>query len=126
MIVGTGVDIVDTRRIARSVDRFSDRFVRKILCDGEIRDDLSGARLAAYVARQFAAKEAVSKALGTGMRAGVYFSSIMILRNEFGAPYVELHAGARARAQQIDASTIHISLSDERDYAVAWAVATNY
>jgi holo-[acyl-carrier protein] synthase len=125
VIVGTGVDIVDIRRIENSINRFSERFIRRILNDDEVRDSLEGKRLAGYVARQFAAKEAVSKALGTGMRSGVYFGNILVLRNEFGAPFVELRAGARARAQQIDATEIQVSLSDERDYAIAYAVAIN-
>lgn len=124
MIVGIGVDIVDIRRIRASLNRFGDRFARRILTEDEIRENLQGGRLAAYVARQFAAKEAVSKALGTGMRDGVYFDSIEVLRNAVGAPIVNLHAGARARAQQIDAIDVQVSLSDERNYAIAYAVAT--
>ena len=125
MIVGTGVDIVDIRRIRKSVERFGDRFVTRILADAEMREDLDTVRLSAYVARQFAAKEAVSKALGSGMRDGVYFGNILVLRNSAGAPMVELHAGARARAQQMDISDVLISLSDEKDFAVAYAVSVN-
>ena len=125
MIIGVGTDLVDIRRIQYSVDRFGDRFVGRILAEAERREQLSGTRLAAYVARQFAAKEAVSKALGSGMRNGVYFTNILVLRDAAGAPFVELHAGARARAQQMDITTIQISLSDEKDYALAFAVALN-
>ncbi len=102
MIVGVGTDLVDIRRIRRSVDRFGDRFIARILAEAERRDRLSGGRLAAYVARQFAAKEAVSKALGCGMRNGVYFTNILVLRDAAGAPFVELHAGASVRARQMD------------------------
>lgn len=122
MIIGIGSDIVDTRRIESSLRRFGVRFQNKILGRLEHRT-LNDGELAAYVARQFAAKEAVAKALGTGMRQGVSFKSIRILRNEFGAPYVELDGGAENVAAELGISEIHISLSDERHYALAFAVA---
>ena len=70
MIRSVGVDLVDTRRIAGSIERFGDRFVHRILAEEERRPTLTGSRLAAYVARQFAAKEAISKTLGTGIETG--------------------------------------------------------
>lgn len=122
MIKGIGTDIVDTRRIERSLRRFGVRFQNKILGEDEYRA-LDDRELAAYVARQFAAKEAVAKALGTGMRKGVSFKSIRILRNKLGAPYVELDGGAEKVAAELGVSEIHISLSDERHYALAFAIA---
>ncbi len=123
MIAGIGVDIVEISRVARSLDRWGDRFRDKILHKKEVRTGQSGAIAAAYLARQFAAKEAVSKALGTGMRAGVHFGDIKILRGKGGAPLVELSRGAAARASKLGANKIHISISDEVDYAIAYAVA---
>ena len=124
MIVGVGVDIVEVRRIAAALDRFGERFVRRILTPEEYRPHLDTAARAVYVARQFAAKEAVSKALGTGMRAGVCFSGIRVLRRESGAPFVELTDAARLRADEMGVGGgIHISLSDERDYVLAFVVA---
>lgn len=124
MIIGIGTDIVDIRRIQRSLTRFGERFTDKILCTAEQRL-LTGSRLAAYVARQFAAKEAVSKALGTGMSRGVHFRNIEIARMESGAPLVRLTGKAKCRAQELGISDIHISLSDERDYAIAYVIASN-
>ena len=124
MIVGTGVDIVEVRRIRRSLGRFGERFVNRVLCPGE-RRDLKGDRLVAYVARQFAAKEAVSKALGTGMKRGVRFSNIEVTRESSGAPKVELSGEARQRAEELGITAIHISMSDERDYAIAYVLATS-
>ena len=121
MIVGVGTDIVDVRRIQRSLIRFGERFIDKVLCSGE-RRSLSGSRLAAYLARQFSAKEAVSKALGTGMRSGVHFRNIEIARKESGAPLVRLTGGAKSRAEELGVSDIHISMSDERDYVIAYAL----
>ena len=124
MIVGVGADIVDVNRIGKSLARFGDRFLKKILSQPEVRVDLRGRQLTTYVARQFAAKEAVAKALGTGMRGGVSFGAIQVLRNRYGVPYVELTGKATERARRIGASNIQISLSDERDYAIAYVIAS--
>ena len=83
MIMGVGVDIVDVRRIQRALTRFGERFTDKILCVGE-RRSLSGSQLTAYLARQFSAKEAVSKALGTGMRSGVNIRDTKLFGSGFG------------------------------------------
>ena len=124
MILGVGIDIVDVRRIQRSLTRFGERFTDKVLCARE-RRSLSGRRLAAYLARQFSAKEAVSKALGTGMRSGVHFRNIEIVREESGAPLVRLTGEAKSRAEDLGISDIHVSMSDERDYAISYVIASN-
>ena len=124
MIVGIGLDILDVRRIQRSLERFGERFTDKVLCASEHRS-LSGSRLAAYLARQFSAKEAVSKALGTGMRSGVHLRNIEIVRKESGAPLVRLTGEAKSRAEELGVSDIHISMSDERYYAIAYVIATD-
>ena len=124
MIIGIGVDIVEVNRIARLLDRFGYDFSRKILVEQELKAELRERRLAAYLAKQFAAKEAVSKALGTGMTAGVGFRSIKVLRDSFGKPYVELSGQAAEQAEKLGACFIHISLSDERDFAIAYATAS--
>lgn len=124
MIVGIGTDIVEVSRIQRVLTRFGERFTGKILCAGEHRS-ITGHRLAAYLARQFSAKEAVSKALGTGMSSGVHFRNIEIARKESGAPLVRLSGEAKSRAEKLGISDIHISMSDERDYAIAYVVAVN-
>ena len=123
MIVGIGSDILDVRRIQRSLARFGERFTNKVLCASEHRS-LSGIRLAAYLARQFSAKEAVSKALGTGMSRGVHFRNIEILRKESGAPLVRLTGEAKSRAEELGISDIHISMSDERDYVISQVIAS--
>lgn len=124
MIIGIGIDILDVRRIQKTLARFGERFTDKVLCAGEHRS-LSGGQLEAYLARQFSAKEAVSKALGTGMRSGVHFRNIEIARKESGAPLVKLTGEARSRAEELGVSDIHISMSDERDYAIAYVIATS-
>lgn len=123
MILGIGVDLVETARLEKSVDRFGARFAGKILSERELPRFAEAPGKAAYLARQFAAKEAVAKALGTGMRGGVHFRQIEVLRGKGGAPYVELCGKARQRAQELGVRALHISISDERRYAVACAVA---
>ena len=125
-VKGIGVDIVDIRRIAASVDRFGSRFEKRILSESEfvrLADKSPGSARTAYLARQFAAKEAVSKALGTGMSQGIGFQQIEVMRLESGAPYVVLNGAAELRAQNLGVEKVHISLSDEREYAIAYALA---
>ena len=122
MIIGVGVDIVEISRIERSVRRWGTKFARRILSEQELTVFSSRTEESGLLARQFAAKEAVSKALGTGMK-GIGFRDITVIRNEAGAPLVELSDSAASRASEIGAENIHISISDERDYAIAYAVA---
>ena len=124
MIIGVGTDLVEVKRVERAIKRFGERFVRKILCVSEYRC-YSNDRIAAYVARQFSAKEAVSKALGTGMSGGINFHNIEIIREESGAPVVKLVGAAKAYAESRGISEFHVSLSDEREYAVAYVIASD-
>ena len=124
MIKGIGTDIVEVQRIAKSVNRFGDRFVQRILTQREYREGLAGTKLVSYLARQFAAKEAVSKVLGTGMRQGVHFRNIHVTRNHAGGPMVDLSGRAFEIAENLDINQILVSLSDEKGYALAFAVGT--
>lgn len=112
-----GIDIIKVERIAAALKRFGDRFPRRVLTDAEQR----------YVrnrppnfAGRWAAKEAVSKVLGLGVR-GVGWRDIEIVRLPTGAPSVRLHGRARARAEQLGMDRIAVSISHEGDYAVAIA-----
>lgn len=125
MIIGVGVDIVDINRIDKMLGIYGDRFIKKILSRREAEVCLTDRQLTAYVAKQFAAKEAVSKALGSGMKFGVSFRTIQVLRNRYGTPYVNLTDGSAELALKVGASNIQISLSDERDYAIAYVVASS-
>lgn len=120
MIRSIGVDMVSRARVAGSVERFGSKFINRILADPERRrfDQLSGDQVG-YLARRFAGKEAVAKALGTGMRQGVSFRQICIRKRTDGSPWVELKGAALTK---LGNDRIHISLSDERDYAIAWVV----
>ena len=115
MIKGQGVDIVEIKRINSALERFGDRFIARILTPVE-RQQCSGA---AYLAKRFAAKEAVAKALGTGIGKQVSFQDITVARQPGAAAQVQLANGAATQLAQLGATRVWLSISDERDYAVA-------
>lgn len=114
----TGVDIIEIDRIRDVVEKYGDRFLRRIYTDGEI---VYCSGRAPQLASRFAAKEAVMKALGTGTR-GVRWRDIEILRENKGAPKISLHGGALARAEILRIDQLAVSLSHSRKYAVAQVV----
>ena len=126
MILGIGSDLCDIRRIQRSLDRFGDRFTNRIFTDGErARSDRRAARAPSY-ARRFAAKEACSKALGTGMRAGVFWRDMEVVNLPSGRPTMRLTGGALARLKQMTPAgweaVVHVSLTDDPPLAQAFVL----
>jgi holo-[acyl-carrier protein] synthase len=126
MILGIGNDICDIRRVQDSLDRFGDRFVARIFTDVE-RDRSEGKPdKAASYAKRFAAKEACAKALGTGMRRGVFWKDMGVINLPSGKPTMALTAGAAARLAHLcpegKTPVIHLSLSDEHPYAQAFVI----
>ena len=124
MILGVGVDLVDGRRIAESIDRFGAKFLDRIFTEDEQAHAVRAAKPHLSYAKRFAAKEAVAKALGTGVR-GFLFIDIEVFSDALGKPHVVLHAGAaevlRGRLPEGKTAHIHLSLSDEDPYATAFA-----
>ena len=123
MILGIGNDLVDIKRIESSLERFGDRFIKRIFTEVEQRRSEGRAERAASYAKRFAAKEACSKALGTGLRRGVFWRDMEVVNLPSGAPTIKLYGGALER---LDAMTpadmktsIHVTLSDEYPYAQA-------
>lgn len=114
-----GVDLIDIERIGRMLERFPDRFRQRILTDAEQR---YCRRKTERIAGRWAAKEAVSKVLGLGVR-GVGWREIEVLPNRAGAPQVILHRRALARAEALGLQELTVSISHERTVAVAVAVA---
>lgn len=114
-----GVDLVEIERIVRVLGRFPDRFRLRVLTDAEQR--YCGRRVE-RIAGRWAAKEAISKVLGLGVR-GVGWREIEILPNWAGAPQVRLHARAAARAAALRLEEVTVSISHERSMAVAVSVA---
>ena len=126
MIIGIGSDLCDIRRIERSLERFGERFTHRVFTEGERRrSDRRAARVASY-ARRFAAKEACAKALGTGMRGGVFWRDMEVVNLPSGRPTLRLGGGAleRLRAMLPDGheAVLHVSLTDDPPVAQAFVV----
>ena len=123
MIIGLGSDTVDIRRIEKTLERYGPRFIQRIYTETEQRkSDRRAARAASY-AKRFAAKEACSKALGTGFRKGVFWRDMGVVNEPSGRPTLKLTGGAKMR---LDALTppghepvIHVTLTDDYPYAQA-------
>ncbi len=120
MIKGIGTDIVEINRIANSIERAGERFINRILTPHERQqlDQLNPEKHASFVAKRFAAKEAAVKALGTGIGSGVSFQHFTVVNLASGKPTLEVDAAISQRLE-FDANW-HLSLSDERDFALAF------
>lgn len=122
MIVGTGLDIVEINRIQRIHDEHKERFAERILCKVEMQEYRSSNFPIRFLAKRFAAKEAVAKALGTGFSGGIAMKMICIGHDDAGRPLIELSQLAKERADQIGMKTSWLSISDEKHYATAFVV----
>jgi holo-[acyl-carrier protein] synthase len=122
MIVGTGIDIVAIERVARLHQRHGERALRLLLSERERQAAAAWSHPAPRLAGRFAAKEAVMKALGTGWTGGVTFTQIEILNSPGGQPQVQLSGAAAARCEALGGRVWHLSISHERDHAVAQAI----
>ncbi len=126
MILGIGSDLCDIRRIENSLSRFGERFTQRIFTPGEqAKSDRRATRAASY-ARRFAAKEACSKALGTGIRSGVFWRDMEVVNLPSGRPTMRLTGGAAARLAQMvppgHEAVVHVSLTDDPPLAQAFVV----
>jgi len=123
MILGIGSDIIDIRRIERTLDRFGERFIERVFTDTERRKSDGRANRAASYAKRFAAKEACSKALGTGFRAGVFWRDMGVVNLASGKPTMRLTGGALERLAAITPkgmqAQIDITLTDDDPQAQA-------
>ena len=124
MILGLGSDIVDIRRIEKTLERFGDRFVSRIYTEVERTKSERRAKRAASYARRFAAKEACSKALGTGFRRGVFWRDLGVVDLPSGKPGMILTGGALRRLQELtpQGMTAQIDLSITDDDPIAQAI----
>ncbi len=123
MIIGIGSDLIDIRRIERTLERFGDRFVTRVFTDVERQKSEKRKLRAASYAKRFAAKEACSKALGTGFRKGVFWRDMGVVNLASGQPTMQLSGGALARLREITppASTVDIQLTITDEYPLAEA-----
>ena len=121
-VVGIGVDIVETPRIERSLERFGERFLHRVFTEGEIAYCQSMKYPARHFTARFAAKEAVSKAFGTGIGKAMGWRDIDVHRHGSGQPFVVLEGGAKQLAVERGVSAVWISLSHTEHHAVATIV----
>jgi len=122
MIFGIGTDIVEIKRIETMTSL--DKFASKILShnEKEFYDSLTNQKQAIYISKQFAAKEAIAKAIGTGIRNDTHFKNIEILRDKNGAPIFNALNKLEKIISDLGITKTHVSLADERDYAIAIAI----
>jgi holo-[acyl-carrier protein] synthase len=122
MIYGVGTDIVEIARVARVLDRYGERFAERILCPPELARFRAHRTPEAYLAKRFAAKEAFTKALGTGIRAPANWHGVWVVNLRSGQPALEFTAALAALMQERGVGQSHISLSDEREFASATVI----
>lgn len=126
MIIGIGSDIIDIRRIERSIERFGDRFKTRVFTEGERKKAESRRREADTYAKRFAAKEATAKALGTGIYRGVIWRDLEVINLKGGKPTMVLTGKALERARALTPEGmgffVHLTLTDDYPWAQAFAV----
>jgi holo-[acyl-carrier protein] synthase len=122
MIYGVGTDVVEIERIRTVLQKYGERFARKILCEGELKR-FHGHRLPAnYLAKRFAAKEAFTKALGTGIRAPANWHGVWVRNLPSGKPVLEFSDALKKFMAARGVTSSHVSLSDEKGVAFATVV----
>ena len=122
MIFGIGTDIVRIKRIQQSIDKFGDKFADRILSEQELVEYNAYSEPARLLAKRFAAKEATSKALGTGFRDGLSLKHIFITHDDLGKPILNFTGVAEEFLKTNGILESHVSLSDEEEYAVAYVL----
>jgi holo-[acyl-carrier protein] synthase len=122
-VFGIGIDVVEVARIASAIERNGERFLAKIFTPAEREYCESRKQAAMHYAARFAAKEAVSKALGTGIGGDAGLHDLEVFHDDMGAPKIRLSGAAEAFARQHGISGIQISLTHTREYAAANAIA---
>lgn len=121
-VFGIGIDVVEIARIADLVQNRGQRFLNRIFQPGEIEYCLSMRDPNPHLAARFAAKEAISKAFGTGFAQSINWRDIEVRRKASGEPFVVLHSEAAELAKRLNIETVLVSLSHSQDYAVANAL----
>ena len=123
MIFGTGIDIIEVGRIKNSIRKYSGRFKKKIFTQKEIDYCHSQADPAKHFAARFTVKEAVLKCFGTGMTGGILWKDIEVGKLSSGQPVLNLHGNGKKLFNQLKLKHIHVSITHDKTYAVAHAIA---
>jgi len=121
MMIGLGIDIIDNRRIKKTMDRFGNKFIEKCFSINEIDKSDQRKNSVNYFAKRYAAKEACAKALGIGLAKKINWKDIEIMNDINGKPYINLYNNALNRLKQMSKKkcNIFLSLSDEKNYSIA-------
>jgi holo-[acyl-carrier protein] synthase len=122
MIYGVGTDVVEIGRIEKALERFGERFARRILCEPELKRFAAHRQPAAYLAKRFAAKEAFTKALGTGIHAPANWHGVWVRNLPSGQPVLEFSEPLKLMLSQRGVANSHLSLTDERGVAMATVI----
>jgi len=122
VIYGVGTDLIEIPRVERALVRFGARFAERILCEPELRRFRGHAKPAAYLAKRFAAKEAFTKALGTGIRAPANWHGVWVSNLRSGKPQLEYSAALAALLERRGVRRSHLTLTDERGMASATVI----
>jgi len=122
VIYGVGSDLIEIPRVERALARFGERFAQRILCEPELRRFHGHAKPAAYLAKRFAAKEAFTKALGTGIHAPANWHGVWVINLKSGKPQLEFSAALAKLLRDRGIRRSHLTLSDERGMAAATVI----
>jgi holo-[acyl-carrier protein] synthase len=122
VIFGIGVDVLESERIARTLERFGTRFVEHLLMPEEQAQLARTRRPARFLAMRFAAKEAIVKAMGTGFAHGMWIRDVGVVQNSWGKPEVVFSARGERRRRELGVGEAHVTLTDEAGLVVAVAV----
>ena len=129
MIFGIGSDLVDISRIDKTLKKFGNRFINRCFSENEIKLSKNFNDKASYFAKKFAAKEAFTKAFGTGISNGVYFKDIEIYNNEYGKPLIKLYGNVKEKYNLIEKNkndlSLNLSITDEKDLVHAFVIIAN-
>lgn len=121
-IIGLGTDIVEIARIESVIERSANNLAKRILTNNEYIQYQQQTQPARFLAKRFAVKEAAAKALGTGIRNGLAFNQFEVTNDKLGKPLLTLTGEALSLAGHLQVAHIHVSITDERHYAVATVI----
>ena len=122
MILGIGTDVVEIERIKKALERFGERFAIRVLCDPELKRFRAHKQPAAYLAKRFAAKEAFTKALGTGIRSPANWHGVWVVNLPSGKPELQFTDALKTLMAAKGVQRSHLSLTDERGVAMATVI----
>ena len=125
MIKGIGTDLLEKKRVEKSISKFGDKFIKKVLTEKEQKEyqaKKTYEKKVSFLSNNFACKEAVSKALGTGFSEGITLKNIEVLRESTGNPYLQLLGKAKKKAEEGGFKNFTLSISDTKDHSLALVI----